>query len=67
MNKVRELNQVTNPERLGRIDLAAAFRLALEVARETCRAILADAPRYAGAHFEALKRILDREAPDYKS
>jgi hypothetical protein len=134
MNKVRELSQVTNPERLGRTDLAAAIALtepgrlemveqnalrflddiayddgynglvtdagqsvaeafdllyyleraarvqllarstglALrqvrpEVARETYRAILADTPRYADAHFEALKRILDREAPDYKS
>lgn len=38
-----------------------------EVAREAYRAMLADAPKYAGAHFEALKRILDREAPDYKS
>jgi len=23
------------------------------------------APKYAAAHFEALKRILDREEPDY--
>jgi len=36
-----------------------------EVVRETYRLILADAPKYAGAHFSALKRILDREAPDY--
>lgn len=42
-------------------------RVRPEVARETYRAILADTPKYAGAHFEALKRILDREAPDYKS
>jgi len=42
-------------------------RVPPEVARATCDAILADTPRYAGAHFEALKRILDREAPDYKS
>jgi hypothetical protein len=25
----------------------------------------ADAPKYADAHFAALKRILDREEPDY--
>jgi hypothetical protein len=25
----------------------------------------ADAPKYAGAHFDALKRILEREEPDY--
>lgn len=36
-----------------------------EVVRETYRMILADTPRYAGAHFAALKRILDREEPDY--
>src|SRR6185436_9526533 len=36
-----------------------------EVVRETCRLLLADAPKYAGAHFSALKRILDREEPDY--
>jgi ribulose-5-phosphate 4-epimerase/fuculose-1-phosphate aldolase len=36
-----------------------------EVVRETYRMIAADAPKYAGAHFEALKRILDREEPDY--
>ena len=36
-----------------------------EVVRETHRMILADTPRYAGAHFAALKRILDREEPDY--
>ena len=29
------------------------------------RLLLADAPKYAVAHFAALKRILDREAPDY--
>jgi hypothetical protein len=27
--------------------------------------ILADTPKYAGAHFTALKRILDREESDY--
>lgn len=36
-----------------------------EVVRETHRMILADTPKYARAHFGALKRILDREAPDY--
>jgi ribulose-5-phosphate 4-epimerase/fuculose-1-phosphate aldolase len=36
-----------------------------EVVRETYKLILADAPKYAGAHFEALKRILDREEPAY--
>ena len=36
-----------------------------EVVRETYRMIAADTPKYAGAHFEALKRILDREEPDY--
>jgi len=36
-----------------------------EVVRDTYRAILADTPKYAGAHFSALKRILDREEPGY--
>jgi ribulose-5-phosphate 4-epimerase/fuculose-1-phosphate aldolase len=36
-----------------------------EVVRETYRMILQDTPAYAGAHFSALKRILDREEPDY--
>jgi ribulose-5-phosphate 4-epimerase/fuculose-1-phosphate aldolase len=36
-----------------------------EVVRETYRQILADTPAYAGAHFGALKRILDREEPGY--
>jgi ribulose-5-phosphate 4-epimerase/fuculose-1-phosphate aldolase len=36
-----------------------------EVVRTTYRLLLADAPKYAGAHFSALKRILDREEPDY--
>jgi ribulose-5-phosphate 4-epimerase/fuculose-1-phosphate aldolase len=36
-----------------------------EVVRNTCRLLRADAPKYAGAHFSALKRILDREEPDY--
>jgi hypothetical protein len=33
--------------------------------RETYRMIAADAPKYAGTHFEALKRILEREEPAY--
>ena len=36
-----------------------------EVVRETYRLLLADARQYAGAHFSALKRILDREEPEY--
>jgi ribulose-5-phosphate 4-epimerase/fuculose-1-phosphate aldolase len=36
-----------------------------EVVRDTYRLILADAPKYSAAHFEALKRILDREEPAY--
>ena len=36
-----------------------------EVVRDTYRMILADTPKYAGAHFSALKRILEREEPDY--
>jgi ribulose-5-phosphate 4-epimerase/fuculose-1-phosphate aldolase len=36
-----------------------------EVVRETYRMIAADAPKYAGTHFEALKRILEREEPAY--
>ena len=36
-----------------------------EVVRDTYRMILADTPKYAGAHFAALKRILDREDPGY--
>ncbi len=36
-----------------------------EVVRETYRLIANDAPKYAGAHFAALKRILDREEPGY--
>jgi ribulose-5-phosphate 4-epimerase/fuculose-1-phosphate aldolase len=38
-----------------------------EVVRETNRLIAADTPKYAGAHFTALKRILDREEPAYSS
>ena len=40
-------------------------RVRPEVVRETARLILRDTPKYAGAHFEALKRILEREEPDY--
>ncbi|MGA8051072.1 MAG: aldolase [Burkholderiales bacterium] len=60
-------------ERAARVQvLARATGLKLravrpEVAAETYRMILADTPKYSGAHFEALKRILDRESPDYKS
>jgi ribulose-5-phosphate 4-epimerase/fuculose-1-phosphate aldolase len=36
-----------------------------EVVRETYRLLLADSPKYASAHFTALKRILEREEPDY--
>jgi len=36
-----------------------------EVVREACRMMRADAPKYAGAHFSALKRILEREEPAY--
>ena len=35
------------------------------VVERTCRLMRADAPQYAGAHFGALKRILDREEPAY--
>ena len=36
-----------------------------EVVRDAYRMMLADAPKYAGAHFSALKRVLDREEPSY--
>jgi ribulose-5-phosphate 4-epimerase/fuculose-1-phosphate aldolase len=36
-----------------------------EVVREAHRMMLADATQYAGAHYGALKRMLDREEPDY--
>jgi ribulose-5-phosphate 4-epimerase/fuculose-1-phosphate aldolase len=36
-----------------------------EVVERTCRLMRADAPQYAGAHFDALKRILEREEPAY--
>lgn len=35
------------------------------VARDTHRLLLEDAPKYAGAHFAALKRMLERDEPDY--
>jgi ribulose-5-phosphate 4-epimerase/fuculose-1-phosphate aldolase len=38
-----------------------------EVVRAACVMMRADAPKYAGAHFEALKRILAREEPDYSA
>ena len=34
-------------------------------AQSAYKLMLADAPKYAGAHFDALKRILDREEPAY--
>jgi ribulose-5-phosphate 4-epimerase/fuculose-1-phosphate aldolase len=40
-------------------------RVAEDVARDTHRLLLEDSPKYAGAHFAALKRILDRVEPDY--
>jgi ribulose-5-phosphate 4-epimerase/fuculose-1-phosphate aldolase len=36
-----------------------------EVVQHTYRLLLADSSKYAGAHFSALKRLLDREEPDY--
>jgi hypothetical protein len=27
--------------------------------------MMADVPKYAAAHFDALKQILDKEEPDY--
>ena len=36
-----------------------------EVVEQTYKLMLADAPKYAGAHFDALKRILDRQEPGY--
>jgi ribulose-5-phosphate 4-epimerase/fuculose-1-phosphate aldolase len=36
-----------------------------EVIQSTYKLLCADAPKYAGAHFRALKRILNREEPDY--
>src|SRR3989440_6410497 len=36
-----------------------------EVVRAACRMMREDAPKYAGAHFSALKRLLDREEPAY--
>ena len=35
-----------------------------EIVRSACRMMREDAPKYAGAHFTALKRILDREEPE---
>ncbi|HEX9395777.1 MAG TPA: aldolase [Burkholderiales bacterium] len=36
-----------------------------EVVRAACEQMRTDAPKYAGAHFDALKRILEREEPGY--
>lgn len=38
-----------------------------DVVRATYALMQADAPKYAGAHFSALRRILDREEPDYSA
>jgi ribulose-5-phosphate 4-epimerase/fuculose-1-phosphate aldolase len=38
-----------------------------EVVERTYGLMRADAPQYASAHFNALKRILDREEPDYRA
>jgi len=38
-----------------------------DVVQKTYKLMLADAPKYAGAHFGALKRILDREEPAYSA
>jgi ribulose-5-phosphate 4-epimerase/fuculose-1-phosphate aldolase len=39
--------------------------VAPEVVQRTYELMRADAPKYAGAHFGALKRILEREEPGY--
>ena len=36
-----------------------------EVVETAYRMMLGDAPKYAGAHFDALKRILEHEEPAY--
>jgi ribulose-5-phosphate 4-epimerase/fuculose-1-phosphate aldolase len=36
-----------------------------EVVQRTHRMLVADAPQYAASHFSALRRLLDREEPDY--
>jgi len=36
-----------------------------EIVNAASRMMREDAPKYAGAHFTALKRILDREEPEY--
>lgn len=38
-----------------------------EVVRAACAMMREDAPKYAGAHFAALKRILAREEPDHSA
>ena len=40
-------------------------RVRPEVVADTRRRMAADAPQYAGAHFDALKRLLEREEPEY--
>jgi ribulose-5-phosphate 4-epimerase/fuculose-1-phosphate aldolase len=39
--------------------------VAPDVVQRTYELMRVDAPKYAEAHFGALKRILDREEPDY--
>jgi len=41
-------------------------RVRPDVAAEARRLIQRDSPVYSGHHFAALKRMLDREEPDYK-
>lgn len=60
-------------ERAARVQvLARATGLKLRavrpaVAQQAYRMMLDDTPKYAGTHFAALKRLLERDAPDYKS
>jgi ribulose-5-phosphate 4-epimerase/fuculose-1-phosphate aldolase len=39
--------------------------VAPDVVQRTYELMRVDAPKYAGAHFGALKRILEREEPGY--
>ena len=55
MGIVQELKSLTAADRAARP----------EVQRDTYRMILADTPKYAIAHFAVLKRILEREQPDF--
>jgi hypothetical protein len=58
MGKLEKLQAASATDRQARVDL-------LYYLERACRMILADTPKYAGAHFAALKRILDREEPGY--